>query len=239
MIKVSQKGKELILRKKNLVYKHMQFGKRLSPVMRNIIISGLVKMVTNNSGEFVNDMYVDFLDGQALKNSMYTQFNVDFTKKVYKSGFMVDEDELVQNLFYFTRYIISMYKKDNVGYFNYIESRRYLLNTMKDDDKRIFELRDFICELMVDTTDVYTHAYNESIMKMMAYIMAHNELLLNKELYQELLLNLRDNFSIYYDDYVNNSEKADVNNPDTIIYFFDPKEFMKKKDEGFYNKTIK
>ena len=241
MVKLTEEEKELYTRKRNLVCTHMRLGKRVSLIVRDIITVGLTKMITNNSGEFINDMYIDFLERHITKQIMRSHScSDDFIKSVYKSVFMAqNEDNLVKNLLCFTRYIISMYKKDEKGYLNYIESRRYSFNTMKDDDKRIFELRDYTSELMIDAKDTYTRAYNESLMKMMAYIMAHNELLLNSDLYQELLINLRDNFSIYYDNYINNSDIVDINNPDTVIYFFNPRDFITKNNEGFYKKEIK
>ena len=39
----------------------------------------------------------------------------------------------------------------------------------------------------------------------MTFIILHKELLYNQEYYQKLLLSLEDNFSIYYDDCINNN----------------------------------
>ena len=65
----------------------------------------------------------------------------------------------------------------------------------------------------------------------MTYIILNGELF-KEEIYQPLFNTLRDKFDYLYDSYL-------LNNQDLSIRFFQPKEFIKSYNEGFYKKEIK
>ena len=231
MGRLSQEEKELFKRKKKLVVKRMEPMNRHSIIIRSIVRNNLIKLVKSNNTGFVCDMYVDFLEHQIVTAAFRSMFMEDDTRNIYKLGFTPgkdDEDSLFRS-FQFCKYMYSMFEKVYGGYDQKYSrgSDYYIKNWQNEDNKCVFELRDYTVSLMSKKDDDYNHFYNRALLKLMSYILLHEELLFNKEEYEKLLSSLSSQFSIVYDDYLINHGCVDLED------FFNPVEYVEQYRNGF------
>ena len=136
------------------------------------------------------------------------------------------------NLRSYLEQIDRAYKEARAAYTRtYEDNGYYLTNWQNENNIEMFKLRDYVSSLMSDIKDEYHVAYNTSLISLMTYIILNGELF-KEEIYQPLFNTLRDKFDYLYDSYL-------LNNQDLSIRFFQPKEFIKSYNEGFYKKEIK
>ena len=226
MSRLSKEEKELYKKKKAVVYRRLQSNRFIHFDINYLINSSLHTLVKGNNLDYICDMYIDFIEEKVRNTSI--MWSTDHQNRVNAYKYWLEHYDYVSTydkVYKFCKFLVTEYRTDGWYYgFKFTNSEYYEKNWELEDNKAIYELREFVLGLIYyEPDDNYYIGYNIAILKLMAHIILHKELLYSQEDYQRLLLSLEDNYSVYYDDYINNGgdEIGDKN-------FFHPLIYIKK-----------
>ena len=248
MVKLTEEEKSIYERKRNLIYRRLPLIRKVSLPIRMYIDSGLMTLVKNKSAEFISEMYIDFVEREITLNEDYG-YDEPYSKlQIYRNNFIFKNEEMFsERMSEFCSYLMSTFEKTDDGYVQFVDDGHGWILDPKDyynkngniiDNNRILELMSLIKEKKgpyKHGVDYYTHVV--ALKKLMSYILMNDELLINRDSYYKIIEYLENNYTYFYDCFKMNTEKyyeaSEVN-----IYFFDPKEFVKKYNYGLNKKTI-
>ena len=208
MGKLTKQEKELFEKKKDVIYRRMKEKKKIHIGLDYIINHSLYTLVKSKNTDFICDMYMDFLEERILNTTERFFTEYENRKKIYKRGLeYINYKSIFTKVYNFCKFLTNKYRSYDWSYsIKFDNSKYYNTNWNLEDNRAIYELRNFVIELIhSETGDSYHLYYNTALLKLMTFIILHKELLYNQEYYQKLLLSLEDNFSIYYDDCINNN----------------------------------
>ena len=240
MGRLTEEEKILFLKYHEYVYRRIKLhNSKHAFLIKREVDKCLIRLIKNNCTPILCDMYIDYIDNFAKKleekkSLVYYLFLTYPGAYAYKYFLTLDKDAEYTKLSLelFCDELLHTYKKTDNGYTRtYEDNGYYLTNWQNENNIEMFKLRDYVSSLMSDIKDEYHAAYNTSLMSLMTYIILNGELF-KEEIYQPLFNTLRDKFDYLYDSYL-------LNNQDLSIRFFQPKEFIKSYNEGFYKKEIK
>lgn len=224
MVDLTTNEKEIINRKKEIIAKSLLLHHHsITPFIKLIINNGLTKLVKENKIEFITTMYIDYVENLI---DYYSNYSKQYKSKynLYYNCFHFNSDEdFNRNLLIYTRFLLHQYQSDS---------------KIKDDNL-VLDLRKKVKESMGEFRQgIDYYAFANANEKLMAYILSKDEILLNKELWEELIKYLKDNFDDIYANFILNSEESYMS--DYIDkHFFDPKKLVKGYQNREYKKVIR
>ncbi len=238
---LTKEEKEIYEQKKELVYKRIPLSRKLSPVIHSIINKGLIELVKNKNYYFINDMYIDYIEFLVASDNFKNYTKAFNTNRIYYHSFNLEDEELYKKALHYTRFLATRARKieeNNRLYYELYRDKGYYKNNWDNlDNKIIFDL--FNCYDEIKGPYEYGEDYvicTEILQKIMAYIMIKEELLLDSNLYQEILnyakihyLRLRDHVLMNYPERYETDYRIISNS-------FNPKNLV---DEYFDNKGNK
>ncbi len=89
---LSEREKRLFKKEYSFIKKNLPLRKRFSSKINNIIVTGLIKLVKNNSGYYINNIYLDFVDEikvMTKKPTEYDRYEYGFNFKSIESQYIV------------------------------------------------------------------------------------------------------------------------------------------------------
>ena len=215
MTKLTEEEKELINRKKVIIDNALLFHHRsLTPTIKLIINRGLIKLVKDNKIEFITSMYIDYVE------SLIDFYEYKGKYSLYYNCFhFTDEKHFNKNLLIYSRFLL----------------QHYYTNSKLEDDNLVLDLRRTIKDSIGEFRNGIDHyALANAHEKLMAYILSNDEILLNRNLWEELIKYLKKNFNEIYDFFLLNNEKG-YESKYIDDHFFDPEQLAK----DYYSKGNK
>ena len=224
MINLTTSEKEIIQRKRDLINNAMLFHHRsITPVIKSIINRGLIKLAKENRIEFITSMYIDYVENLV---DFYSGNLKDYKSKynIYYNCFHFnDSKHFNKNLLIYSRFLLQHYYTDS----------------KEADDNLVLNLRRTIKDSIGEFKNGIDHyALANAHEKLMAYILSSDEILLNKDLWEELIKYLKNNIDDIYANFLLNSEEGYMSRY-IDDHFFDPKQLVKEYQNRDYKKVIK
>lgn len=251
MVKLTEEERKIYDRKRSLIYNRMPKARRLSPIIRLTVDKNLVRLIKRNRVEFISEMYIDYIENlievlpSVKQNEKVSPFEI-----YYKHFYFDYTGDFYKRMTHYANYLINTYEKTRVGYHKYQdETNYYETNYIKEDNKRILELADYLKKVRGPYRyGNYYSEYSRACKNLLAYIFTNDELLLNKELCINLFNYLRDNYDEFCDyykmnDYNDSYEyhdydlENDEKRKDRVVFV--PREFIKKYNNRLDKKVIR
>ena len=191
---LSKDEKDRFIYKHNIIHERLPFIRNVSFSINNIINNGLINLIHENREDFINQMYMDFVENLIISVGG-TKYR--YRKLSYKRSFMFNnENDYYRTFLLFIDYINSLIP-------NY--SLVNLMNLMNDKNYDFEKNQEFIklfmyYRPMVEYYQKSDSYYTNLIKHVLAYFLTSNELINNKELFSDIIGKLYDDKSLldYY-----------------------------------------
>ena len=135
-----------------------------------------------------------------------------------------------KSMLIYARYLLHIFHRSQCGYYSRV---------VYDDNERVLNLTKDIKESIGPYKDgIERYAFANAHEKLMAYILSNDEILLNRNLWEELIKYLKKNFDEIYDSFLLNSEEGYMSKY-IDDHFFDPKQLVKDYQNRDYKKVIR
>lgn len=201
MITLNEKEQEIFDRKREIINRSIDFYGKLTEDFHQSVDKLLAKLIKNDNADFICDMYIEFLSRCSFMRSSLGGESYRKKKQAFIEG-LKDNKNLENIMYSFSRFLVKKVLKFSDGYKSVFFGPKYDLEiSNEEDNKKIFELRDFVYALLyLEEETEYEIHYNDALIRLMGYIILHKEYFRNSNTYKELLISLDEHFYNYYED---------------------------------------
>lgn len=200
---LTDKEKELFKKEYSFIKHHLPLKRRFSSEIDKIIVEGLVKLVKRNSGLFINNLYIDFIESSyhysKYPEVIFVPIKPD-TLTLYKEAFIFeDEAEIYLELLKYMDYYQFHASKDGIPREYQSDDRSKVFNSVN----KIYHHNQYF-KWWIDGNigDESSVSFLTSIINyLLVYFLANNDLYNQHELYRDICNYLFDNIDFLLDHY--------------------------------------